>query len=209
MAFTKITAAERVGKGVTGLANTPGLSTADIQTRFDALANLAIDKFNTHVDELETDLASRPTNTSMNTAIDAKVVAIGSADMQMAVYDPQGKKRDAFAYADAAANAAAATGSAAAAAVKTEMENTITFTLPSDAWVGTAAPYTQTIAVTGVTASMNPVADVVLMDDTSNLARLTAWACVGRIVCGDGTVTVTCYEDKTTVGIYIRLKGLY
>ena len=50
----KISSADRSGKGVTGLPDTPGLSTGDMQARFDSLANLAIDKFNAVVEAVET-----------------------------------------------------------------------------------------------------------------------------------------------------------
>ncbi len=52
MSFTTITSDDREDKGVTGLADTPGLDTEEMQERFDSLANLAIDTFNTHITEL-------------------------------------------------------------------------------------------------------------------------------------------------------------
>ena len=52
MAFTKITPADRIGKGNVGQADTPGLTTSEMQELMDSLPNLAIDKFNNHIDEL-------------------------------------------------------------------------------------------------------------------------------------------------------------
>lgn len=52
MAFTKITAAERVDKGVTGLPDSPNMTTAALQDRFDSLGNLGIDGLNRLIDEL-------------------------------------------------------------------------------------------------------------------------------------------------------------
>lgn len=52
MAFSKITDADRLNKGVTGLSDTPNLETSEMQRKFDELGNLAIDSFNDHIDEL-------------------------------------------------------------------------------------------------------------------------------------------------------------
>lgn len=53
MAFTRITNEDRVGKGNVGLPDTPLLSATDMQEQMDSLPNLAIDKFNAFLDELE------------------------------------------------------------------------------------------------------------------------------------------------------------
>ena len=50
--FTKITDTDRLNKGVTGLPDSPQLTTTELQTKFDELGNLAIDAFNNHIDEL-------------------------------------------------------------------------------------------------------------------------------------------------------------
>lgn len=56
----KISNADRVDKGVFGLPDTPGLSTMALQTRFDSLGNLAIDKFNNLVDAVEETVTDDP-----------------------------------------------------------------------------------------------------------------------------------------------------
>ena len=53
MAFTKITDEDRSGKGNVGRSDTPQLSTYEMQTVLDELANLAIDGLNKHVSEEE------------------------------------------------------------------------------------------------------------------------------------------------------------
>lgn len=58
MAFTKITDADKVGKTNVGQPDTPGLNTSDMQVLLDALPNLAIDKFNNHIDELAAQTAA-------------------------------------------------------------------------------------------------------------------------------------------------------
>ena len=58
MSFTKITDQDRQGKGNVGKPDTPDLSTSDMQALLDELPNMAIDAFNTHIDELEANTAA-------------------------------------------------------------------------------------------------------------------------------------------------------
>lgn len=58
MAFTTITNADLVNKGVSGLADTPDMEASELKARFDSLANLAIDKIKIIVEELEAETAS-------------------------------------------------------------------------------------------------------------------------------------------------------
>lgn len=53
MAFTKITPEDRQGKGNVGQPDTPLLTTTEMQEQMDSLPNLAIDKLNNLIDELE------------------------------------------------------------------------------------------------------------------------------------------------------------
>ena len=54
MSITKITDAERNNVRVTGLPDTPGLATREMQQRFDGLGDLAIDKINELVGAVNT-----------------------------------------------------------------------------------------------------------------------------------------------------------
>lgn len=84
---------------------------------------------------------------------------------------------------------------------------TLSATLTAAGWTGDAAPYTQTVTVTGITTAMNPLVDVVLSDDTETaLAQLEGWGYVSSIVTGAGNITARCLEDKPTVDIEIQLK---
>lgn len=83
----KISSADRTGKGVTGLPDTPGLSTGDMQARFDSLANLSIDKFNAVVDAVTDTVTNDDTKLPTNKAIVDYVVSMGGGDMTKAVYD--------------------------------------------------------------------------------------------------------------------------
>lgn len=54
MAFSKITSAELVDKGVSGLPDVPGLSSADMQKKFDELSkDVVIPKFNKLIEDME------------------------------------------------------------------------------------------------------------------------------------------------------------
>lgn len=74
----KISVADRADKGVTGLPDTPGLTTTAMQERFDSLANLSIDKFNNLVDAVEetlTDEAKLVTGAAVKAYTDDKVAS--------------------------------------------------------------------------------------------------------------------------------------
>jgi len=73
-------------------------------------------------------------------------------------------------------------------------------------YAGESGEYVQTIEVSGILASDNPVVDVVLdaSKDTA-LSQLEDWSCVSKIEISDGSVTVYCFEEKPTSAIEIRL----
>lgn len=132
MAFTKITDEDLQNKGVIGLPDTPGLSTSEMQAKFEQTAReVIVPMFNQLVDELlgpsaasqigtkgknrtvqgHIDNLENPHNVTAEQvgaytkdqtekAISDRISQIGSADMTQAVYDPTGRQRDIFAYAD-------------------------------------------------------------------------------------------------------------
>lgn len=59
MAFSRITDEDRLGKGNVGQPDTPLLSATEMQEQMDSLPNLAIDKHNAFLDELEDPSASQ------------------------------------------------------------------------------------------------------------------------------------------------------
>lgn len=67
-------------------------------------------------------------------------------------------------------------------------------------WTGSAAPYSQTISVTGLLASDTPVIDIVPDDTTfaTAEAQLDAWAEIYRFVAGTDTLTVYSKAETTT-----------
>ncbi len=78
----------------------------------------------------------------------------------------------------------------------------------ADGW-SASAPYSQTVSVTGLLSTDNPLVDVSLSDAgtaEAGKARTDAWTFVGRVEAGAGTVTAYCYEEKPTVDLPVILK---
>lgn len=77
----------------------------------------------------------------------------------------------------------------------------------SAAWTGNAAPYTQTIAVDGMSAGMDVIADAVLSGTTAEkLSQIEAMGMISEVVTGNGTVTLYCYQSKPEIAFTMRLK---
>jgi len=76
MSFTTITEDEQDEMGVTGLADTPALDTADMQAKFDELGNAAIDWIQTHVSELEASTAAASIGCAVPTGITASSTTV-------------------------------------------------------------------------------------------------------------------------------------
>ena len=79
--FTKITDDDRVGKGVTGLADTPELETTDMQMKFDELGNMGIDGINRLIDELASEDADKGTGAS-NIGVQVPEGIVATANVQ-------------------------------------------------------------------------------------------------------------------------------
>lgn len=96
-------------------------------------------------------------------------------------------------------------------AVTTQLNGKATTTvytaaLPAVNW-SSSAPYTQTINISGILATDNPIVDVVLDANTSTaMTQISAWLCVSKIVTSDGSITATCLENKPITDIPIQLK---
>lgn len=81
-----------------------------------------------------------------------------------------------------------------------------TCTFKATDW-SSSAPYTQTVNVAGVTASINPRIDIIVSDGVSlGIKEEAAFACVTRGITGDGTLTLYCYEEKPTVDMNIMIE---
>lgn len=83
-----------------------------------------------------------------------------------------------------------------------------TATLTAAGW-SASAPYTQTVSVSGITASDTPIADVVLSSTAATaISQQDAWGCVSKITTAANSITATCLEEKPTINIPIRLMAI-
>lgn len=81
-----------------------------------------------------------------------------------------------------------------------------TLTIPSTGWTGDAAPYTQEVTVTGITAADTPLVDIVQTGtEATDEPMREAWGVVTRMVTGAGKITAYASE-KPIVNIPIQLK---
>ena len=79
-------------------------------------------------------------------------------------------------------------------------------TVPASGW-SASAPYTQTVTVTGVLATDTPLVDISLSATAATaILQLASFAYVGKIVTAANQITLTCYEDKPTVDLPLRLR---
>lgn len=114
-----VTEAQLAGTGVIGLADTPGLSVAEMQEKFEETARkLIIPRFNALVKTLAGEQAAESLGvldpcgsgatsiqqvlTALKAYTDEKLIELGTGDMAQAIYDPQGRHTDIFAAVDAA-----------------------------------------------------------------------------------------------------------
>lgn len=76
--ISKITNEEKKDKGVTGLPDTPELTTMQMQQRFDSLGNLAIDGFNRAADQLNSTEAGNSGASNIGATVPDNVIASGN-----------------------------------------------------------------------------------------------------------------------------------
>lgn len=96
---------------------------------------------------------------------------------------------------------------------KTIALNKITeITLTASGWSGNSAPYTQTVAVNGITESDNPQLVSMLADGASEevqkaYMKAFGFLCSGIGITSNGSVTFKTYK-KPTINLTVGLKGV-
>lgn len=86
----------------------------------------------------------------------------------------------------------------------TKIDKTCTF-LTTD-WSNTV-PYTQTVAVEGITESLNPRIDIIISDNVvTGKKEEMAFSYVTKVTTGDGILTAYCYETKPDVDLNIMIE---
>lgn len=71
-------------------------------------------------------------------------------------------------------------------------------------WSGSAAPYTQTIAISGITTDDTPHITPIYGDNTEN--EMQAWSLVTRATTANGSITFYCYGDKPTISLNLQIE---
>ena len=150
---------------------------------------------------------------SLVAAINEALTSAGSGDMTKAVYDPQGKAQDIFAYADAKQSKITAGGilkgdgaGGVSAAVKgTDYAGpsvSVSATLTAAGWDADAK--TQTVSVAGVTATANGSLRIA---QSATDDQFTAWgAAQPRVTAqADGSITVKLAGTVPTINIPVEV----
>ena len=86
------------------------------------------------------------------------------------------------------------------------VETTYTDTLLSTGWTGSVAPFTQTISVTGILSSDNPILDAVLSSTyATGVSQATAWSGIHSATTSSNTITFV-FNVKPTIDIPFQAK---
>ena len=81
-----------------------------------------------------------------------------------------------------------------------------TCTFLATGWSSTV-PYTQTVAVEGITESLNPRIDIIVSDNVvTGKKEEIAFSYVTKVTTGDGILTAYCYETKPDVDLNIMIE---
>lgn len=79
--------------------------------------------------------------------------------------------------------------------------------LAANGWVGEVAPFTQTIAVEGITETDRPHYGPVYSEDAETaLLEKENWVVVDDLVTASGSVTFSCFEEKPAVDITVQME---
>lgn len=74
-------------------------------------------------------------------------------------------------------------------------------------WIGSAAPYTQTITVAGILETDNPhIIPVYSSNNETALSETQAWSMVSQGITKSGTITFTCFEEKPSVQLNLQIE---
>ncbi len=88
------------------------------------------------------------------------------------------------------------------------VSSTYTATIPASGWTGSAAPYTNTVTVSGILAADNPLVDLVASSTFATAqAEIEAWGYVYKAVTAANKVTFYATE-KPAVSVNVQLKAV-
>lgn len=94
---------------------------------------------------------------------------------------------------------------AAQIADKASKSYILAFQLPASGWIGSAAPYVQTVTLSAITESTNALLDYAHSDDEATEgAREKAWACIGYFTQAAGSITAKCRKRKPETDLPVQ-----
>lgn len=92
---------------------------------------------------------------------------------------------------------------------KADNKKTWTTTLDTT-WTGATAPYTKTISLTDMIDTYVPVLDIIYSSNIETAKSETEeFAKISKIESGAGTVTLTCFEEKPTISLNVRIEVMF
>lgn len=89
---------------------------------------------------------------------------------------------------------------------KADAPKTFTATLSASSW-GTTKPFRQSVTVSGILSTDEPLTDIKLTDNaTTATQELQSWGCVSDIKTSNNLISVVCFDNKPTVNMTIRMQ---
>ena len=191
-----------------GLSDYPGsedgLTAQEFKERFDVAGNL-IKKFLNEVLIPQTNLSVDPdaiVDFVLQKALDSNGGTM-NGDINMAGNKVTG-------LATPTADGDAANKKFVADTVATAVDKTLkrfTVNLNAANWAGDSAPYTQTVTVSGINASDEPVYGPVYSADIGTAqAEKEAYSCIDDLDTANGSVTFTCLDEKPASNVTVQME---
>lgn len=79
--------------------------------------------------------------------------------------------------------------------------------LNKDNWIGSTAPYIQTLLIPGLTDESSPIVDIMVSSYMpQGILEIQQWSLISRMVAKQGTITAYCYGNKPTINLNIHIK---
>lgn len=77
----------------------------------------------------------------------------------------------------------------------------------STTWTGSAAPFTQSVSISGILSTDRPhITPVYSATNATAILEKEAWNCISKAVTSAGKITFTCFEEKPTQAISINIE---
>lgn len=76
-------------------------------------------------------------------------------------------------------------------------------------WTGASAPYTKTVSLTDMLSTYVPELDIIYSSNTATaITEKEEFAKIDKIESNNGSVTLTCFTDKPTISLNVRIETI-